>query len=261
MQEQQDNNFNNNADLESIDSTSVNFYEQGDFYSNELNKQSPPLPAPLNNTTIKQKKITTRLLAQIGILIATLIVGAQLGFPIPFSLISVTLATMFVMLIAMLLKPVPALVAISIYVAMGSMGLPIFSQFQNFSVYFAPSGGFVIGFIPATFLTSFLIGLLEKRFPTSNGYNKTLIAAKNFKRNTVLKYIYLLLILLAFTVVLFTIGTLWFQFVFMRSFSANPANISFWQALLGVTIPFLPGEAIKIALVMMVYKPLVRFRS
>jgi len=215
--------------------------------------------APL--APIKPKLVTTQLIAKMGVLIALLIVGAQLGFAIPFSLIHVTLATMFVMFIAMLLKPIPALIAISIYVAMGSMGIPVFSAFQNFNVYFAPSGGFVIGFIPATILTSFLIGLLEKRFPTIQGFDKTKISEHNFKRNTIIKYLFLVAILVAFTIVLFSIGTLWFMFVFMRHFAAEPSSISIWAALLAVTIPFLPGELIKGTIVVLGYKPLIRFRN
>ena len=66
---------------------------------------------------------------------------------------------LIVLLTALLLKPLHALAAQGIYTLLGIVGLPVFSNYQSgFGVIAGPTGGFIIGFIIASFCVSLLKG-------------------------------------------------------------------------------------------------------
>ena len=73
---------------------------------------------------------------------------------IPLGPIPVTLSTFFLFLSGLLLGPVDGMIAVAVYVAVGMLGLPVFSGFRGgYSVLLGPTGGFLLGYFPCVFLS------------------------------------------------------------------------------------------------------------
>ena len=109
------------------------------------------------NSKINIRK-TTIAMTQTAVCAALLCVLSPLAIPTPIS-ISFTLQVLIVVLTALILNPVQALAAQLIYTLLGGFGLPVFSNYTGgFGVIAGPTGGFIIGFIFASFLVSLLKG-------------------------------------------------------------------------------------------------------
>lgn len=94
---------------------------------------------------------------------ALLCVVSPLTIPTPFG-IGFTLQVLAVMLAALTLKPQLAAASQLVYTLLGIFGLPVFSGCQSgFGVVAGPTGGFIIGFIIASFAVSLLKGKPEGR--------------------------------------------------------------------------------------------------
>lgn len=101
---------------------------------------------------------STIALCQIAVCAALLCVLSPLAIPTPLS-ISFTLQVLITLLTALVLKPLYALAAQLIYTLLGIFGLPVFSGFQSgIGVLAGPTGGFIVGFILASFFVSLLKG-------------------------------------------------------------------------------------------------------
>jgi biotin transport system substrate-specific component len=71
---------------------------------------------------------------------------------IPFVPAPFTLQTFFVLLSAAVMKR-EAVIPVTLYVALGALGLPVFHNgVAGFGVLLGPTGGYLIGFIPAAFI-------------------------------------------------------------------------------------------------------------
>lgn len=93
----------------------------------------------------------TKDLTLTAILLAILIICSQLALPI--GPVPITLQTLAVMMIGYLLSSRNAILTTFIYLVMGLAGLPVFSAFSGGLQYvFMPSFGFVLSFIPASYL-------------------------------------------------------------------------------------------------------------
>lgn len=109
-------------------------------------------------------KLTTLTMAQIAVCTAILCVLSPLAIPLPIP-VPFTLQVLAVMLIALVLKPVHALIAQVLYTVLGIVGLPVFSGGKaGFGVILSPTGGFIIGFIIASFLVSLLKGKISGKY-------------------------------------------------------------------------------------------------
>ncbi len=106
-----------------------------------------------------KSKLTILAMAQIAVCAALLCVSAFITIPIPFLSVPFTLQVLMVITVALLLKPTYALIAQVLYTLLGIIGLPVFSGFNSgFGAILSPTGGFIIGFIIASFLVSLLKG-------------------------------------------------------------------------------------------------------
>src|SRR5699024_5951194 len=95
---------------------------------------------------MKTKEITLT-----AVLIALLIVCSQLVVPI--GPIPITLQTLAVLMMGYFLSPNSAFLATSLYLLMGVAGLPVLAGFSGgFHVLLTPAFGFVICFIPASYV-------------------------------------------------------------------------------------------------------------
>ena len=144
---------------------------------------------------------------------AMICIFAPISIPIPISPIALTLGTFAMYLTAYVLPPKQALSAIGIYLLLGAIGLPVFSGYLGgISRFAAPGGGYLVGFLLLTTLSSVCI----HRFPT-----KPLIQLCGMFLATLMTY---------------CLGTAWMAYL---------THTSFWQSLPMGTLVFLPLDIIK----------------
>lgn len=104
------------------------------------------------------KKLTTLTMARIAVCTALLCVLSPIAIPAPI-LVPITLQVFVVVLTALILTPLQALTAQGLYTLLGLCGLPVFSGGKGgFAAFASPTGGFIVGFIFASFLISLLKG-------------------------------------------------------------------------------------------------------
>lgn len=101
-------------------------------------------------------RANTKKLAQAAVMAALTAVGAFIRFPL--GAMSFTLQDMFTVLTGVLLGWKWGAASQAVYVALGLLGLPIFTQGGGLGYVFQPSFGFLLGIIPAAALTGALAG-------------------------------------------------------------------------------------------------------
>ncbi len=160
-------------------------------------------------------KNSTAQLTMTAILTALLAVMAQIAIPIPISPVPITLQTA-ALVVAILVGPGwTPLYTCLIYLFLGCVGLPVFAGFKaGVGVLVGPTGGFLLGFIPAVILASLYWQRLGRGRIVA-AYGAALI----------------------FEVISLLGGSIWFSFL----------TGSTWpQALALTVVPFLLGDALKI---------------
>ncbi len=93
------------------------------------------------------------------ILAASLVIAvcAQIAVSIPFSPVPVTAQTFAVLIIGALLGAKRGSLAVLAYIGQGAAGLPVFAMARSgIGVLVGPTGGYLVGFIAAAFITGFL---------------------------------------------------------------------------------------------------------
>jgi biotin transport system substrate-specific component len=136
---------------------------------------------------------------------------------IPIGPVPINLATFAVFCAGALLGSKLGALSLITWVVLGAAGVPVFAMFRGgVGALVGPTGGYIIGYVPAAFIT----GLLSERF---NGGNKTYPYPVAMSTG-MLTY--------------FVLGTAWFVF---------STGTGLWEALMICVIPFLPGEFLKIA--------------
>ena len=147
----------------------------------------------------------------VGVFVAIISICAWISIPmVP---IPITLQILGVFITASILGAKLGTVSIIIYILLGAVGLPVFSNFiGGFGILLSPTGGFIIGFI----FTALTIGIIT-----------------SFKNSILINTLAMLLGLL----LCYLFGTLWYCIY---------ANVDFITAVLVCVVPFLIGDAIKI---------------
>ena len=164
---------------------------------------------------MKNGKIKTKDLTLTAVMAAIICIAGPLTVavgPIPLSL-----ATFAIYLAGAVLGPKRGTAAVALYLLIGMIGVPVFSGFTGgFQKLAGVTGGYLIGYLPCAFLSGF-------------GAEKAEQAGK--------KRILPMMMVLG-TAVLYTVGTAWFMIQTGNGFGA---------ALGLCVLPFLPGDAAKIA--------------
>ena len=148
----------------------------------------------------------------VGVFVAIISICAWISIPmVP---IPITLQILGVFITASILGAKLGTVSIIIYILLGAVGLPVFSNFTGgFGILLSPTGGFIIGFI----FTALTIGIIT-----------------SFKNSILTNTLAMLLGLL----LCYLFGTVWYCIY---------ANVDFITAVLICIVPFLIGDAVKIA--------------
>lgn len=153
----------------------------------------------------------TRRMVLVALFAALLCVLAPLA--VPAGPVPITLATFVVYLAGGLLGAKGGTAAVALYLLLGLMGLPVFSAYQaGLGVVAGVTGGYLVGYLPCALLTGLFAG--RGRWGDAAG-------------------------MLLGTAVLYAIGTVWFM---LQSKNGLAAALSL------CVLPFLPGDAVKIAL-------------
>lgn len=180
---------------------------------------------------MKNKKLTTYQLSVTALMAAVMCILGPLSVsigPIPFSLTNLVIFFSVYLLGAKL-----GALSVLIYLALGAVGLPVFSGYSGSLAKLAgPTGGYLVGFVPMAFLIGLFVELADRQ------------------QNKALRPVLELAGLLLGEAVLYLVGTVWFV-VLMQC--------DVWYALSACVLPFLLADGIKIALAL-VFGGLLRRR-
>jgi biotin transport system substrate-specific component len=88
---------------------------------------------------------------------AALFLAIASQISIPLQPVPLTFQSITVLLIGMALGPRLGGYAVALYLVAGSLGLPVFANFYSgIGVFMGPSGGYLIGFLPAAVISGYL---------------------------------------------------------------------------------------------------------
>ena len=171
----------------------------------------------------------TAQLALCGLFAALTAICSYINIPLGFTPIPMNLATLAVFLSGGLLGKKYGPLSIGVYVLMGAAGVPVFAGFQaGAGVLAGPTGGFLIGYI----LASFLVGLcLDKGF-SSFGKRTSSGTHTSSKGQFALCIGSMILGLIC----CYALGTLWFAYITYTGIVA---------ALVSCVLPFVLFDVIK----------------
>lgn len=168
----------------------------------------------MNNKTITK-------LIESALFVALIAIGSIISFPIPISEIPFSLQILFVLLSSLVLGPVFGIIACTVYILLGVIGLPIFAGMKSGPiVLIGPTGGYLIGFI----VQAPIVGTLSKK-------------------------IHPLIALSIGLLTIYLIGVIQLSLV---------AKMSFLQAVIVGIIPFLPFDILKLIIAYFSYIKLTK---
>lgn len=157
--------------------------------------------------------------------IAAALLSALAPVSIPIGIVPITLATLVIYIIGCIYTPWTAAFAVLLYIVLGAMGLPVFSDYTGgIAKLLGPTGGFIIGYLPAVFVQSLIVSYFKDR-----------------------KVMYIVSIIVS-TIIIYGFGLAWFLI------STN-GKYDFGQAMMACVYPFIPGDLVKLVLsVSLAYK-------
>lgn len=159
--------------------------------------------------------------AYVGMVAAVLAVCSWISVPMPKPLVSFTMQTFAVALIAGLLGVRRGTAAVAVWLALGALGVPVFAGFNGGIAYMLGStGGYLWGFLLWAPMEGFLFRLGKGKLPL------------------------LILGMAAGLALCYTFGTAWFMVVYART--TGPVALS---TVLGwCVLPYLVPDAVKLAM-------------
>ena len=162
----------------------------------------------------------TRQITLIGLMTAITCILAPLSIPLPFSPVPISLTNLVIFISVFILGMKDATISFLIYLLLGAVGLPVFASFHaGLSVLAGPTGGYLIGFIFLALIQGFAMKYFDRKLiPTIIG-------------------------MLIGMAVCYIFGTVWL---------AKLMSLSFKEGLFMGVIPYLPGDAVKIIIAVIV---------
>ncbi len=143
---------------------------------------------------------------------ALIVVGAYLK--IPLGPVPIVLANFFVLLAGLVLGAKWAAASVGLYLLLGAFGLPVFAGGGGLAYFAGPTGGFLIGYLPAAAVAG-VISHIGKRHPLKDAVG-----------------------LFAGAFIIYIVGIPWLK---------ASLGLSWVKSLAVGMIPFLVGDGIKIA--------------
>ena len=174
--------------------------------------------------------LNLRMTVYCAVFTAFIIVGGFISIPIPAGPVPLVLTDFFVMIAGLFLGFKYGLISVTLYLALGVIGLPVFAGgTSGLAVLFGPRGGFLFGFLLLVSCIGFITAKLKPSIITH------------------------LIALIAGNILLYLIGVPWLKVVM---------NFSWTAALMAGFVPFIAGIVIKIAVAVALGRVLLpRFRQ
>ena len=163
-----------------------------------------------------------RMLVFASLLAALMAAGSYLAVPI--GPVPIVMQNMFVFLAGLLLGSRWALASVAVYLLTGALGLPVFAGgMGGIGRIVGPTGGYLIGYLPAVII----VGYISEKAAARIGYD--------------------VLAMICGTVVLYACGVTWLKIL---------TGMTWSKTLTVGMVPFLIGDAIKIAAAALIAKSL-----
>ena len=160
------------------------------------------------------RTITIKKMAIVSLMTAILCILSPVSIPIFISPVPVSLGVLAIYLTAYVLKPVESLISVVLFLLLGIFGLPVFSGYSGgVAKILGPTGGYLVGFLFTVYISSLFIHL---------------------KKGIIFDILGMILGL----ALCYILVTIWFSYQQGKGFLAS---------LLLCVVPFLLGDAIKIA--------------
>lgn len=174
---------------------------------------------------MKKTNSNVLYLTCVAMSVAILAVCSWISIPALGPLVPFTLQTFAVFVISGLFDWKRSISAIVVYILLGAVGVPVFSNFKGgIAALTGPTGGYIVGFI-------FMIIVIQ--------------LFKNIKRGS---FIFLLVGMLIGLATLYTFGTAWFYVVY-----TGAGNITTLGSVLGMCVlPFIIPDFLKMALAVII---------
>ena len=177
----------------------------------------------------QNSNITIRELVLTALFTTLTIIGAFIRIPLPF--VSITIQNAFVFMAGLLLRKKMAALSQLLYIIIGLLGIPIFSEGGGPAYIFKPTFGYLVGFIAAAYLIGFLTENREIDFKST------------------------LLISLSGIGIIYLFGVPYLYLILKK---VMELEISFTEALKTGMIAFLPGDFLKALFVALIAPRLSR---
>ena len=162
----------------------------------------------------------TQRIAMTALMTALMCIVAPISIPIPFSPVPVSMTTFVIFLSAYMLGTKQGTVSCIVYIMIGTIGLPVFSNFTGgVSKLFGPTGGYLAGYV--------FMALISGWFMQKGNYKK----------------VFCLTGMSLGTAVCYLIGTLWLKY---------QINTDIKTAFISGVAPFIIGDMFKIILVVVI---------
>lgn len=164
----------------------------------------------------KSPRLPLATMTLIGVMTAVTCILGPLAIPIPISPVPISFTNLAVYITLYVLGMKAGTISYLVYLLLGLAGLPVFSGFTGGPAkLIGPTGGYLIGFIFMALIAGFFID----RFPKS--------------------YVLHIAGMILGTAVCYLFGTVWLCYQMKLSFPAG---------LMAGVIPYLPGDAVKIVI-------------
>lgn len=178
----------------------------------------------------------TRRLTLCAVMAAVTCVLAPISIPI--GPISITGGTLAIYLTVYLLGGIWGTVSTLVYLLVGMVGLPVFSNYMGgVGRLVGPTGGYLVGYLPMALLAGAVIQWSAHRFDEKGRAGVALTLAVQF------------IGMAAATAVLYAFGTAWY---------CVQAGVDLQKALAACVLPFIPWDLVKMAAALIVGMPVRR---
>jgi biotin transport system substrate-specific component len=176
-----------------------------------------------------QNSTQLRMTVYASLMAALIAAGSYLAIPI--GPVPIVLQNLFIFLSGLLLGRRWGVVSVTVYILVGACGLPIFSIGRGgIGHILGPTGGYLIGYIPAVYL----IGIISEK----TGHRS----------------VYDVIAMICGSIIIYACGITWLKIL---------TGMTFSKTLVVGMFPFLPGDALKIAVAVPIAKairPVIHLR-
>lgn len=172
----------------------------------------------------KKSLFTVKQMTLTALMTAVLCILGPWALNIPISPVPISLCSMGIYFVLYVLGLKLGTISVFLYILLGTVGLPVFSNFSGgLGKLLGPTGGYIIGYL----FLALICGLFIVKFP-----DKLYLHIVGFVLGTAVLYLF---------------GTLWLQF---------QLNLTFPAALAAGVIPYIPGDIVKLILAIALGYPL-----